>query len=33
VDVSRGELVEAELDRLITKRHNRRVLEEGGETQ
>jgi hypothetical protein len=29
VDVMRGEIVEAELDRLITKRHDRRVLEEG----
>jgi hypothetical protein len=29
VDVTRGEIVEAELDRLITKRHDRRVAEEG----
>ena len=29
MDVTRGEIVEAELDRLITKRHDRRVLAEG----
>ena len=28
MDVTRGEIVEAELDRLITKRHDRRGLEE-----
>jgi hypothetical protein len=29
VDVMRGEAVESELDRLIEKRHDRRVAEEG----
>jgi hypothetical protein len=29
VDVTRGEIIESELDRLITKRHDRRVAEEG----
>jgi Ni/Co efflux regulator RcnB len=29
VDVTRREMVEAELDRLIAKRHDRRVAEEG----
>ncbi len=29
MDVTRGELVEAELDRLVEKRHDRRVVEVG----
>jgi len=29
VDIARGEIVEADLDRLITKRHDRRVADEG----
>jgi hypothetical protein len=29
VDVARGEMVEAELDRLVEKRHDRRVADEG----
>ncbi len=29
MDVTRGELVEAELDRLVEKRPDRRVVEEG----
>jgi hypothetical protein len=28
-DISRGEIVEAEIDAFISKRHNRRVAEEG----
>lgn len=34
-DIARGELVEAELDRLVEKRHDRRVAEErdGPETE
>jgi hypothetical protein len=28
-DIARGGLVEAELDRLVEKRHDRRAVEEG----
>ena len=30
VEVARGELVEVELNRLVEKRHDRRVTDEGG---
>jgi hypothetical protein len=30
VDIARGELVEAGLDRLVEKRHDRRMADKGG---